>query len=116
MQNILQMDSKRMIHCDVSDIWHVLGRTWSLVILRNLSTNDTIRFNELKRLVSGISSTVLSDRLSELERNGLVTKKIYEEVPVRVEYSLTRQARELEDILLDLGRWADRWKPRQKKD
>lgn len=118
MQNIPQLDSKskKMVQCDASDIWHVLGRTWSLVILRNLSTNDTIRFNELKRLVSGISSTVLSDRLSELERHGLVIKKIYQEIPVRVEYSLTKQARELEEILVDLGQWANKWKPKQKKE
>ena len=106
--------SKKIVQCEVADIWHVLGKTWSLVILRNLSTNETIRFNELKRLVSGISSTVLSDRLSELEKQGLVTRKMYEEIPVRVEYSITKQARELEKILEELGQWADKWKPKQK--
>ena len=106
--------SKKMVQCEVADIWHVLGKTWSLVILRNLSTNETIRFNELKRLVSGISSTVLSDRLSELEKQGLVTRKMYKEIPVRVEYSITKQARELEKILEELGRWADKWKPKQR--
>jgi len=104
-----------MIQCDVADIWRVLGRTWSLVVLRNLSTNEAIRFNELKRLVSGISSTVLSDRLAELEKQGLVTKKIYEEIPVRVEYNLTKQARELEEILGDLSQWANKWKPKQEQ-
>ena len=103
-----------MVQCEVADIWHILGKTWSLVILRNLSTNETIRFNELKRLVSGISSTVLSDRLSELEKQGLVTRKMYEEIPVRVEYGITKQARELEKILEELGQWADKWKPKQK--
>ncbi len=106
--------SKKIVQCEVADVWHVLGKTWSLVILRNLSTNETIRFNELKRLVSGISSTVLSDRLSELEKQGLVTRKMYEEMPVRVEYSITKQARELEKILEELGQWADKWKPKQK--
>lgn len=106
--------NKKMVQCNVADIWHVLGKTWSLVILRNMSSNETIRFNELKRLVLGISSTVLSDRLSELEKQGLVTRKMYEEIPVRVEYSITKQARELEKILEELGQWADKWKPRQK--
>jgi len=115
MENILQLDlkNKKMVQCEVTDIWRVLGRAWSLVILRNLSTNETIRFNELKRLVSGISSTVLSDRLTELEEQGLVTKKIYQEIPVRVEYSLTKQARELEKILEELNIWANKWKPKQ---
>ncbi len=46
---------------EVLDIWEVLGKRWSLNILRNLSAKDTIRFNELKRLLHGISSTVLSE-------------------------------------------------------
>jgi DNA-binding HxlR family transcriptional regulator len=99
-----------MEKCDVANIWEVLGRRWSLLILRNLSTKDVIRFNELKRLLSGISSTVLADRLLELEREGLVSKKIYPEIPPKVEYSLTIQAKELEVILKELGRWANRWK------
>lgn len=88
----------------------MLGRRWSLHILKNLSTKEVIRFNELKRSLAGISSTVLSERLLELEREGLVTKKIYPEVPPRVEYSMTPQAKELEVIIKDLARWADKWK------
>ena len=99
--------------CEVIDIWEVLGRRWSLLIIKNLSTKDTIRFNELKRALSGISSTVLSERLLELEREGLVTKKIYPEVPPRVEYSLTSQAKELEVIIKELGHWVSRWKSPQ---
>ena len=96
--------------CTVVGIWEVLGRRWSLYILKNLSTRNVIRFNELKRSMQGISSTVLSERLLELEREGLVTKKIYPEVPPRVEYSMTVQARELEVIIKDLARWANKWK------
>lgn len=99
----------KAVKCEVEDVWGVLGKAWSLLVLKNLSTKDAVRFNELKRLLSGISSTVLADRLQELEREGLVSKKIYAEVPPRVEYSLTRQARELESILDQLGRWAKKW-------
>ena len=94
----------------VVDVWELLGRRWSLHILKNLSTKEVIRFNELKRSLSGISSTVLSERLLELEREGLVTKKIYPEVPPRVEYSITPQAKELEVIIKELARWAKKWK------
>jgi DNA-binding HxlR family transcriptional regulator len=96
--------------CDVIDIWEILGRRWSLHILRNLSTNGTIRFNALKRLLPGISSTVLSERLLELEREGLITKKIYPEIPIRVEYNLTTRAKELETILYQLSNWVNKWK------
>jgi len=61
----------------VFDAWKLLGKRWSLLILKNLNSKESIRFNELKRAISGISSTVLADRLLELEREGLVTKKIY---------------------------------------
>jgi DNA-binding HxlR family transcriptional regulator len=103
-------DDKTGTTCAIVDVWEVLGRRWSLHILKNLSTREVIRFNELKRSLPGISSTVLSERLLELEREGLVTKKIYPEVPPRVEYSITPQARELEVIIKDLARWANKWK------
>jgi DNA-binding HxlR family transcriptional regulator len=96
--------------CTIVGVWEVLGRRWSLHILKNLSTKEVIRFNELKRSLAGISSTVLSERLLELEREGLVTKKIYPEVPPRVEYSMTPQAKELEVIIKELARWAEKWK------
>src|SRR5687767_3191580 len=96
--------------CAIVNVWEVLGRKWSLHILKNLSTKEVIRFNELKRSLSGISSTVLSERLLELEREGLVTKKIYPEVPPRVEYTITLQAKELEVIIKELARWANKWK------
>jgi DNA-binding HxlR family transcriptional regulator len=96
--------------CEVLTIWEVLGKRWALLILKNLSTKEAIRFNELKKVLSGISSTVLSQRLLELEDEGLVSKKIYTEIPPKVEYSLTTRAKELEIILKDLGKWANRWK------
>ena len=101
--------------CDVVDIWEVLGKRWSLHILKNLSINGIIRFNELKRLIPEISSTVLSQRLLELEREGLISKKIYSEIPVRVEYSLTPRTKELETILQQLNDWINRWKGYEKR-
>ena len=94
----------------INNIWEVLGRKWALLILKNLHTKEAIRFNELKRTVGEISSTVLADRLLEMEREGLISKKIYLEIPPRVEYRLTARARELGVILKDLGEWALRWK------
>ena len=99
--------------CEIANIWQVLGRRWSLLILKNLCNKEAIRFNELKRSLSGISSTVLSDRLLELEREGLISKKIYPEIPPKVEYSITPQAKELETIMNELGKWANRWKSPQ---
>jgi DNA-binding HxlR family transcriptional regulator len=94
----------------IENMWEVLGRRWALLILRNLHTKEAIRFNELKRILPGISSTVLASRLLEMEREGLISKKIYPEIPPKVEYRLTSRARELGVILKDLGEWAQGWK------
>jgi DNA-binding HxlR family transcriptional regulator len=110
------MDQQMQEKCEVLDIWEVLGKRWSLNILRNLSAKDTIRFNELKKLLHGISSTVLSERLRELELEGLIYKRIYPEVPLRVEYSLTIRAKDLEPILHSLANWVNKWKTNGDKE
>lgn len=94
----------------INNVWDVLGKRWALLILKNLNAKEATRFNELKRTLGEISSTVLSTRLLEMEREGLISKKIYLEIPPRVEYKLTPRARELGTILGDLGEWAMRWK------
>jgi DNA-binding HxlR family transcriptional regulator len=94
----------------INNMWEVLGRRWALLILKNLHTKEAIRFNELKRALPSISSTVLAARLLEMEREGLISKKIYPEIPPKVEYRLTARARELGIILKELGVWAQRWK------
>ena len=110
--NILLVDldkPKEEAKCEIVDIWEILGRRWSLHILKNLTTHGTVRFNEIKRLIPEISNTVLSDRLLELEREGLMSKKIFAQVPIKVEYSLTPQAKELQPILHQLNNWVVKW-------
>ena len=99
------LDRRWDIFSDELAIWKILGSRWALSILKNLDTNGAIRFNELKRLMPGISSTVLTERLSQLVRGGLISKKIYPEKPPKVEYSLTVQAEELRVIFEELQRW-----------
>jgi DNA-binding HxlR family transcriptional regulator len=105
------IDRRCGIFSDELAIWKVLGRRWALSILKNLDTKEAIRFNELKRLMPGISSTVLAERLSELEVEGLISKKIYPEIPPKVEYSLTVQAKELRVIFNELQSWTHRFDP-----
>lgn len=57
------------------DIWRILGKRWTLSILKSICSKEAMRFCEIKRVLTGISGTVLSERLVELEREGLVTKK-----------------------------------------
>jgi DNA-binding HxlR family transcriptional regulator len=105
---------KRMIHgsieCQADEIWNVLGKAWALLILKKLIEKDTTRFNEIKKSIPQISNTVLSERLREFEEQGLIIKKVYAQVPTRVEYSLTKQARNLEKILEQLDEWVIKWR------
>ena len=97
----------------VEDLYpEVLARKWTLSILSNLTTEEKVRFNELRKLMAGISNTVLSNRLLELERD-LISKKIYPEKPPKVEYSLTAQATELTVIFKELRNWTKRYNPRK---
>lgn len=93
---------------ELVNLWKILGRKWALLLLNNLDAKEAMRFNELKRLMPGISSTVLAERLSELEREDLISKKVYLEIPPKVEYSLTVQARELRVIFKELWKWTQR--------
>ncbi|MBR2663189.1 MAG: helix-turn-helix transcriptional regulator [Clostridia bacterium] len=74
-------------------------------ILCSLTANGASRYNELLHNVQGISNTMLSQTFKELERDQLVLRKEYLEVPVRVEYELSEQAKKLQPILIQLIQW-----------
>ena len=82
-----------------------IGGKWKLPILCSLTANGPSRYNDLLRSVRGISNTMLSRSLRELEEARLVRRTEYQEVPVRVEYELTEQARRLQPVLAQLIQW-----------
>jgi DNA-binding HxlR family transcriptional regulator len=82
-----------------------IGGKWKLPVLCSLSVNGASRYNELLHNVQGISNTMLSQTLKELERDHLVLRSEYLEVPVRVEYELSAQAKKLQPILVQLIQW-----------
>lgn len=92
--------------CLIKETLALISSKWTLHILRELC-NGTRRFGELKRSVVGISPKTLSARLQELEYQGIVAKKIYAEVPPRVEYSLTPSGESLKDIIVALFSWGE---------
>ena len=91
--------------CALQSALEGIGGKWKLPVLCSLTANGASRYNELLRNVQGISNTMLSQTLKELERDGLVLRKEYLEVPVRVEYALSEQARKLQPILVNLIQW-----------
>ncbi len=92
--------------CVLQGALNTIGGKWKLPILCSLLANGASRYNELLKNTRGISNTMLSKTLKELEDDGLVARSEYLEVPIRVEYDLTDKARQLQPILTDLIRWA----------
>ena len=92
--------------CVLQSALNTIGGKWKLPILCSLLANGSSRYNELLKNIRGISNTMLSKTLKELEEDGMVERSEYLEVPVRVEYGLTDKARKLQPILTDLIRWA----------
>ncbi|HNM77137.1 MAG TPA: helix-turn-helix domain-containing protein [Tepidiformaceae bacterium] len=90
------------------DAVELIGRRWTGAIVRTLLTGST-RFGEILASIPGLSDRLLSERLRELEAAGVVTRTVFPEVPVRIEYELTEKGHELEAIVAAIGDWADRW-------
>ena len=88
----------------------LLSKRWTGVILRALLAG-TCRFNGISAYVPGLSDRLLSERLKELEAEGIVERRVYPETPVRIEYVLTPKGEELRDIVQVVQVWADRWVP-----
>ncbi len=82
-----------------------IGGRWKPVILYHLR-GGTRRFGEFRRLVPGVSQRMLTQHLRELERDGLVHREVYREVPPKVEYSLTARERTMEPLLHQMNEWA----------
>lgn len=100
--------------CPLQQAMHAIGGKWKIPLLCALASekrrsNDTEsfshRYNDLLKKVPGISNTMLAKSLKELEADGLITRKEYIEIPIRVEYSLTEKALALQPILENLARW-----------
>jgi len=93
-------------NCHARDVLARVGDTWSMYVIHILGDARTLRFNELRKEVDGISQRMLTVTLRGLERDGLVARTVYPEVPPRVEYSLTPLGVTLRQIVRGLVAWA----------
>jgi DNA-binding HxlR family transcriptional regulator len=91
--------------CPVKCTLEIIGGKWKLCILSQLLKKEISRFNELKRDISGITNTMLSNSLHELENDKLVRRIQYNEMPVRVEYTLTDLGKSLLPLLYEIDTW-----------
>jgi DNA-binding HxlR family transcriptional regulator len=90
--------------CPVARAVRVLDGKWTMLVIRDL-LGGTRRFSELRASLAGISPKTLTDRLRDLEQNGLVERVTYAEIPPRVEYTLTKKGRTLEPVIGALADW-----------
>jgi DNA-binding HxlR family transcriptional regulator len=86
----------------------LIGRRWNPQILRGLQSGVT-RFSDLKTGIPQISDAMLSERLKELEAEGIVTRVVTPATPVRITYGLTERGMDLSKVMDELGQWAERW-------
>jgi len=94
--------------CPTEAALAVIGGRWKVPILWNLF-GKTCRFGELSRLLPGVTQKMLTQQLRELESDGLVHRKVFPEVPPRVEYSLTKLGTSLEPVVASLSQWGERF-------
>src|SRR4051812_19898874 len=95
---------RRIIRCPAEATLNVIGGTWKVPILYHLSAR-TRRFSELRRDLNGVTQKMLTQQLRELERDGIVHRKIYPQVPPKVEYSLTAHGKTLLPVVSIMCKW-----------
>ncbi len=88
----------------------LVGKRWTGAIIHALMDGPR-RFTEVREAVPGLHDRLLSERLKELETERVVQRRVYPDTPVRIEYELTAKGRDLEKVVGEVQRWADRWIP-----
>ncbi|OUP48718.1 winged helix-turn-helix transcriptional regulator [Lachnoclostridium sp. An181] len=105
------METKTLPACPVETTLMLISSRWKVLIIRDL-LGGTKRFGELKKSIQGISQKVLTSHLRDMEAGGLLTRKVYPEVPPRVEYTLTETGLSLKPVLDSMVEWGMNYKKR----
>lgn len=100
-----------MKRCPLDNTSKLIGKKFTLLILRNMMSNQT-RFNQFIESIEGINPKTLSTRLKEMEKNGLIHRKIYHETPIKIEYFLTEKGIALKSILDQMATFSVQFCPK----
>lgn len=98
----------KQFKCSLDVSVDLIGGKWKVLILWRLK-NGIMRFNELKRTIPNVTQKMLTQQLRELEEDGLISRKVYAEVPPKVEYSLTQCGKSLIPIFKEICDWGDKY-------
>ncbi|MGC1274738.1 MAG: helix-turn-helix domain-containing protein [Planctomycetaceae bacterium] len=99
-------NGRKAVTCSVETTLAVIGGRWKVLVLHHL-LDGTKRFSELTRALKGVSARTLSKQLRELEADGVIDRRVYPQIPPKVEYSLTPSGRRLKPVLLAMHRWGE---------
>lgn len=88
--------------------FELLGKRWTGLIIRTLMSGQK-RFSDIADVIPNMSARMLTERLKELESEGIVVRKVYPEIPVRIEYELTEKGQELRRVMDEIQKWAEKW-------
>ena len=86
----------------------LLGKRWTGLIIRTLLSGQK-RFSDIAEAIPNMSARMLTERFKELEKEGIISRKVYPETPVRIEYELTEKGIELEAVMDEIQKWAEKW-------
>lgn len=88
--------------------FELLGKRWTGLIIRSLLSGAK-RFSDIQQIIPSLSARMLTERFKELEEEGIIIRKVYPEMPVRIEYELTEKGRDLEKAMNEIQKWAEKW-------
>jgi len=92
--------------CPLDGVIDTIGKKWGLLIINEIGNHGKLRYNELLSELKGISPSTLASMLKDLEKEDIIQKEIFREIPPRVEYSLSHRGKELRDAIIPLIKWA----------
>lgn len=92
--------------CPLDGVIDTIGKKWGLLIINEIGNHDKLRYNELMSELKGISPSTLASMLKDLEKEDLIEKQVFREIPPRVEYSLSVRGRDLREAIIPLIKWA----------
>jgi len=95
--------------CPVKRMLNIFSGKWNMRVLFELTKADSLRFGSLKKQISGITNTMLSATLKNLEENGLLIRTQFNEIPPHVEYALSEKGKELYPIFLEMANWSQKY-------
>jgi DNA-binding HxlR family transcriptional regulator len=99
--------SKKEPFCPVENTLAVIAGRWKVIIIHHLMNEGVCRFNQLQRLLGGITHRTLAKQLRELEDSGLIIRKDFNEIPPRVEYRLSKLGESLKPVLMAMHAWGE---------